>query len=44
VSVSDLSLRQFQRYLSIDIYLYHSDLWEENWTVFSVHVSYWRQF
>jgi hypothetical protein len=29
VSISGLSLRQTRRYLSIDIYLYHSDLWEE---------------
>ena len=29
VSVSDLSLRQLRRYLSIDIYLYHFTLWEE---------------
>jgi hypothetical protein len=30
VSISDLSLRLLRRYLSIDIYLYHFSLWEEN--------------
>ena len=38
-SISGLSLRHSWRYLSIDIYLYHSDLWEENRkNRFSVHV------
>jgi hypothetical protein len=38
VSISDLSLRLLRRYLSIDIYLYHFSLWEENIDIFSVHV------